>query len=55
MGPGLERYGDPIVVTDVAHFAAFRQMARDDLVTLKADPDDRNLGASIGIQCDKVS
>jgi hypothetical protein len=55
MRPGLERYGDPIVVADVAHLAALRQMAGDDLVTLKADPDDRNLGAAIGIQCDKVS
>ena len=55
MGPGLERYGDPSVVADVAHFSALRQMASDDLVTVKADPDDRNLGAPIGIQCDKVS
>ena len=55
MSPGLERYGDAIVVADVAYFAALRQMASDDLIAVKSDPDDRNLGASIGIQCDEVS
>jgi hypothetical protein len=44
VGPCLERQSDAIVITDIVYFAAFRQMAGDDLVTVEADPDDRDLG-----------
>ena len=47
MATRLERQGNTIVVSDVAHLAALRQVTGNDLITVKTDPDNRDLRAAI--------
>src|SRR5436305_2906471 len=41
--PGFDRQHDPGIPANVAELAVLRQMARHDLVTIEADPHDRDL------------